>query len=221
MVYKPSKDNTVVDGLSWWAYPAGLADDTNFHGSDAQGGVEEEVEDVNEEEDEDEVVVLRDVGCAPMRVGAALWAAAASAAATARRMEGISPGCGWQAAGWRGPTVTGRPSGPIRSAAVGRGGGARGCGLRLSGSAGLGSCNERQRAVRRPRGGTVRLGCIRGPKGMGPRVSGVCVGDVCGSLGGLGVPWGVGLFAAGVCGLPGWGGVEGRSAGGSVAGVCA
>ena len=35
MVYKPGRDNTVADGLSWWAYPAGLADDTNSHGSDA------------------------------------------------------------------------------------------------------------------------------------------------------------------------------------------
>ena len=31
-VYKPSKDNTVADGLSRWAYPARLADNTNFHG---------------------------------------------------------------------------------------------------------------------------------------------------------------------------------------------
>ena len=35
VVYKPGKDNTVADGLSRWAYPAALADDTNFHGSDA------------------------------------------------------------------------------------------------------------------------------------------------------------------------------------------
>ena len=35
VVHKPSKDNTVGGGLSRWAYPAGLADDTNFHGSDA------------------------------------------------------------------------------------------------------------------------------------------------------------------------------------------
>ena len=35
VVYKPGKDNTVADGLSPWAYPAGLADDTNFHGADA------------------------------------------------------------------------------------------------------------------------------------------------------------------------------------------
>ena len=33
--YKPSNDDTFADGLSWWAYLAGLADDTNFHGSDA------------------------------------------------------------------------------------------------------------------------------------------------------------------------------------------
>ena len=40
MVYKPGQDNIVADGLSWWAYPAGLADDTNFHGSEAdQKGV--------------------------------------------------------------------------------------------------------------------------------------------------------------------------------------
>ena len=52
MVYKPSKDNTVADGLSCWAYPARLADDTNFHGSDAyQKGVmkqEREVKERNE-----------------------------------------------------------------------------------------------------------------------------------------------------------------------------
>ena len=33
VVYKPGKDNTVADWLSRWAYPARLADDTNFHGS--------------------------------------------------------------------------------------------------------------------------------------------------------------------------------------------
>ena len=41
---------------------------------------------------QEEVVVSGDVGCAAMRAGAALWAAAASAAATAGRMEGISFG---------------------------------------------------------------------------------------------------------------------------------
>ena len=35
MVYEPGKDNTVADGLSQWAYPAGVMDDTNVHGSDA------------------------------------------------------------------------------------------------------------------------------------------------------------------------------------------
>ena len=35
VVYKPGKDNDVADGMSWWAYTAELADDTNFHGSDA------------------------------------------------------------------------------------------------------------------------------------------------------------------------------------------
>ena len=59
-----------------------------------------------------------------------------------------------------------------------------------------------------------------GAGGVGPGVSGVCVEGVCGSLGGVVVPWGVGLLAAGVCGLPGVEGGEGRSAGGSVAGVC-
>ena len=40
VVYKPGKDNSVADGSSWWVYPAGLADDTNFDGSDAgQKGV--------------------------------------------------------------------------------------------------------------------------------------------------------------------------------------
>ena len=35
VVYKPGKDNDVADGMSRWAYLAGLADDTNLHGSDA------------------------------------------------------------------------------------------------------------------------------------------------------------------------------------------
>ena len=43
-------------------------------------------------EDEEEVVVLGDAGCAVMRAVAGLWAAA-SAAATAGRMEGMSSGC--------------------------------------------------------------------------------------------------------------------------------
>ena len=50
------------------------------------------MEDVDEAEDEEEVVVLGDAGCAVMWVVAGLWAAA-SAAATAGMMEGMSSGC--------------------------------------------------------------------------------------------------------------------------------
>ena len=35
VVHKPSKDKTVTDALSWWAYQARLADDTNSHDDDA------------------------------------------------------------------------------------------------------------------------------------------------------------------------------------------
>ena len=35
VVYKPAKDNDVAHGMSQWAYPAGLADDTQFCGSNA------------------------------------------------------------------------------------------------------------------------------------------------------------------------------------------
>ena len=59
-----------------------------------------------------------------------------------------------------------------------------------------------------------------GAGGVRPGVSGVCAGGVCGSLGVVGVPCGVGLFAAGVCELPGVGVGQGRTAGGSVAGGC-
>ena len=54
-----------------------------------------------------------------MRAG--LWAAA-SAAATAGRMEGMYSGCRLGAGGWGGPVVTWRPGRPIWSAAVGEGG---------------------------------------------------------------------------------------------------
>ena len=72
----------------------------------------------------------------------------------------------------------------------------------------------------RPRGETVRAGCIRGPGGGGPVFSGLCVGGVCGPLGGVGVPRGVQLPSVGVCGLSSVGGGEGCPLGGSVAGVC-
>ena len=56
-----------------------------------------------------------------MRAVAGLWAAA-SAAATAGRMEGMSSGRRFGAGGWGGPVATWRPGGPIWSAAPGEGG---------------------------------------------------------------------------------------------------
>ena len=100
--------------------------------STGRGGSEDEAEDVDENEDEVEVVVLGDAGCAVMRAVASLWAAA-SAAATAGRMEGMSWGCRFGVGGWGGRAVTWRPGGPIWSAAAGEGG----AGLRSSPS-GLG-----------------------------------------------------------------------------------
>ena len=90
------------------------------------------MEDVDEDEDEEEVVVLGDAGCAVMRAVAGLRAAASSAATTGR-MEGMSSGCRLGVGGWGDAPVTGRPGGPIWSAAVGEGG----AGLRSSPS-GLG-----------------------------------------------------------------------------------
>ena len=84
-----------------------------------RGGSEDEVEEVDEAEDEEEVV---DAGWAVMRAG--LWAAA-SAAATAGRMEGMSLGCRFGAGGLGGPLVTWRPGEQIWSAAAGE----RGAGL--------------------------------------------------------------------------------------------
>ena len=52
VVYKPRKDNTGADGLTRWAYLAGLADDTNFRGSDAdQKGVMKQERELKERED--------------------------------------------------------------------------------------------------------------------------------------------------------------------------
>ena len=81
-----------------------------------RGGAEDEVEEVNKAEDEEEVV---DAGWAVMRAG---LRAAASAAATAGRMEGMSSDCRLGTGGWRGPVVTWRHGGPIWSAAAGEGG---------------------------------------------------------------------------------------------------
>ena len=112
-----------------------------------------------------------DAGWAVMRAG--LWAAA-SAAATAGRMEGMSSGCRLGAGSWGGPVVTWRPGGPIWSAAAGRE--ARGCGLLFLGSAGPRSCNVRGCVGWCPRGGTVRVGCIQGPGEWAWVLWGVCGG---------------------------------------------
>ena len=64
------------------------------------------------------------------------------------------------------------------------------------------------------------MGRTRRPGGLVLGFRGCVRGVVRGSLGRLGVLWGLGLLAAGVCGLPGVGSGEGRWAGGSVAGVC-
>ena len=80
------------------------------------------MEDVDEEEDEEEVVVLGDAGCAVMRAGAGLWAAAASAVAPAGRMEGMSSGRKF-GSGWLGGP--GRDQAAWRADSVGSGGGWR------------------------------------------------------------------------------------------------
>ena len=69
-------------------------------------------------------------------------------------------------------------------------------------------------------GGNSSRGLHSGAGGGGPGFSGVCAGGMCGPLGGMGMPWGVGLPSMGVCGLSSVGGGEGCPADGSVAGVC-
>ena len=117
------------------------------------------MEEVDEAEDEEEVV---DAGWAVMRAG--LWVAA-SAAATAGRIECMPSGCRLGAGGWGGPVVTWWPGRPIWSAAAGEGG----AGLWPSPS-GLGWAGVLQ-CVRlcglASAGGTVRVGCIQGPGGLG------------------------------------------------------
>ena len=166
-----------------------------------RGGSEDEVEEVDEAEDEEEVV---DAGWAVMRAG--LWAAA-SAAATAGRMEGMSSGCRLGAGGWGGPVLTWRPGGPIWSATAGEGG----AGLWPSPS-GLGLAGVLQ-CVRlcglASAGGNSSRGLHSGAGGGGPGSSGVCAGDVGGPLGGVGVPRGAGLLSMGVCGLSSVGMVRG------------
>ena len=177
---------------------------------------EEGVEDVEEDEDEKEVVILGDAGPAAMRAGAAWLAAATFAAATAGRMEGISLGFGLGAGGWRARPRPGR--------LVGRSGWQRcveeawGCGLCFLGSADSAPAMCEGVCVSVRVGEESSRGLHLGVGGVGS--FGLCAGGMCGSLGGVCVPSGVGLLAGGVYWLPGVGGGEARLAGGSVAGVC-
>ena len=149
--------------------------------SAGRGGLKDEVEDVDEDEDEEELVGLGDAGCAVMRAVASLWVAAASAAATAGRMEGMSSGRRLAVGGWGGPAVTWRPGGPIRTAAVGE----AGAGLRSSpsghGWAGVLHCVRMCGLA--SVGGNSSRGLHPGAGGGGSGVPGVCAGGVCGSLG--------------------------------------
>ena len=166
-----------------------------------RGGSEDEVEEVDEAQDEEEVV---DAGWAVMRAG---LRAAASAAATARRIEGMSSGCRFRAGGWGGPVVTWRPGGPIWSAAAGEGG----AGLWPSPS-GLGWAGVLQ-CVRlcglASAGGYSSRGLHSGAGGGGPGSSGLCAGGLGGPLGGVGVPWGAGLLSAVSVGCRVWGVLRG------------
>ena len=148
-----------------------------------------------------------DAGWAVMRAG---LRAAASAAATTGRMEGMSSGCSLGAVGWGGPLVTWRPGRPIWSAAAVEGG--AGLWLLLLGLAGPGSCNVRGCVGWRQRGGTVCVGCIQGPGGVGLGLLGCVRGARAGH-------W-VGWACRGARGSYPMGGGEGCPAGGCVAGVC-
>ena len=74
-------------GVAWRAAAALTFAVALWMRSAGRGGSEDEVEEVEEAEDEEEVV---DAGCAVMRAVSGLWVAA-SAAATAGRMEGMFP----------------------------------------------------------------------------------------------------------------------------------
>ena len=150
-----------------------------------RGGSEDEVEVIDEDEDEEEVVVFGDAGCAVMRAVADLWAAA-SAAATAGRMEGMSSGCRLGMGGWGRPAGTWRPGGPIWSAAVGEGG--AGLWSSLSGLRWAGVLQCVRLCGLASAGGKSSCGLHSGAGGGEPGLSGVCAGGVCGPLGGVGVP---------------------------------
>ena len=114
--------------------------------------------------------------------------------------------------------MTWRSSGPIWSEGAGEGGVGLVSPPSGLGWAGLSQCVRACGLV--STGKNSSRGLHSGVGQLGPGVSGVCAACVCGQPGGVGVPWGVGLLAAGVCGLPSVGGGERCSAGGSMAGVC-
>ena len=157
---------------------------------------EEEVEDNEEEKDEEEVVVLGDARCAAMRAGVVLRVAAASAAATAGRIEALSTGCGLGAGGCKGRVAIWRLWRPTWTAAVCGGG----VGLQLA-PTGYGRAGLLQFArvcAPIPGGGGDSLhGLHSGAAGDGPRPTGRRLVCVCGSLGAPGVSSGVGLFVLG------------------------
>ena len=152
-----------------------------------------------------------------MRAIAGLWAAA-SAAATAWRMEGMSSGL-LVGGGWLGGP--GRDLAARQADLVGSGEGGRrraaffvfgpwlGRGPAMLEVVWVGVCGGKQFAWT----------AFGGHRGWAWVCWGVC-GGVCWPVGGVGVPLGLGLLAVGVCGLPGVGGGEGCPASGSVAGVC-
>ena len=104
-------------------------------------------------------------------------------------------GWGWVAGG------PGRDLAAQRADLGGSGGGGRRGAAVFAFRARLGRGNAMREVV--SAGGNSLCGLHPGAGKVGPGVPGVCAGGVCGSLGGVGVPWGVGLLAVGVCWLPG------------------
>ena len=168
-----------------------------------RGGSEDEVGDIDEDEDEEEVVISGEAGCAVMPAVAGLWAAA-SAAATAGRMEGMSFGCRFGVGGSGGPAVTWRPGSDLVARRADPIGSSRG-GRRGVMVFAFWAWHGRGPAMREVvwvgvRGGKKFAWAAFGGRGGGAWVFGVVCGGLCGPLGGVGVSWGVGLDAVGVCG---------------------
>ena len=165
-----------------------------------RGGRRMRWREVDEAEDEEEVV---DAGWAVMRAG------------LRRRLLLRPRRGGWRACprvvGWgRAAGGPGRDLAARRADLVGCGGGGRRGAAAFSFWARLGPgpamCEVVWVGVS---GGNSSRGLHSGAGGGGPGSSGVCVGGVGGPLGGVGVPRGVGLPLAGVCGLSSVGGGEG------------